>query len=237
MNQISHASSRISDDDRVRVTIFPLPLEHPIRKATRLHPLSPLLIDPLHLILPIRRRRSLPISHGPIFLPPPVSIIRIRLPRPLRRWRLSHMMIPRRSILIRRRTGPPRPLGPYVRRDALDLDILWRRRPPRFPSGGHVAVGLAAAASPVARLAETGAALQLGDAGGIVALELGEAGFVEGFPLGALGAGFFDGFVGEDAGGDEDGCHLLFLLLGGGEGLWGGLLAFRRIPWRCWCDG
>ena len=66
---------------------------------------------------------------------------------------------------------------------------------------------LAASAAPVARLAETCVALQLGDAGGVVPLEIGEAGVVEGFLFGALGAGLFDGFVGEDAGGEEDGCH------------------------------
>ena len=73
-------------------------------------------------------------------------------------------------------------------------------------------MGFTASAPPVGRLAETGAALQLGDAGGVFALELGEAGGVEGFLLGALGAGLFDGFVGEDAGGEEDGGH-------------------------CWCEG
>ena len=62
---------------------------------------------------------------------------------------------------------------------------------------------LAPPASPIAALAETGVGLQLGDTGGVVALEFGEAGAF----FGALGAGFFDGGVGEDAGGDEEGCH------------------------------
>ncbi len=66
---------------------------------------------------------------------------------------------------------------------------------------------LAAPASPVARLAEAGGALQLGDAGGVFALEVGEAGAVEGAFFGALGAGFFDGGVGEDGGGENEGCH------------------------------
>ena len=68
-------------------------------------------------------------------------------------------------------------------------------------------MGFTASAPPVGRLAEAGAALNLSDAGGVFALELGEAGGVEGFLLGALGAGLFDGFVGEDAGGEEDGGH------------------------------
>ena len=68
---------------------------------------------------------------------------------------------------------------------------------------------LAPPASPIARLAETGTALQLGDAGGVVALELGEAGDVEGAFFGALGAGLFDRGVGEEGDGDEDGCHCL----------------------------
>lgn len=50
----------------------------------------------------------------------------------------------------------------------------------------------------------------MGDAGRVLALELGEAGGVECVLVGALGAGFFDGFVGEETGGDEDGCHCLF---------------------------
>lgn len=66
---------------------------------------------------------------------------------------------------------------------------------------------LTAPASPVARLAEAGGALQLGDAGGVFALEVGEAGAVEGAFFGALGAGFFDGGVGEDGGGEDEGRH------------------------------
>lgn len=69
-------------------------------------------------------------------------------------------------------------------------------------------MGLTASASPVGSLAEAGVALQLGDAGCVFPLELGEAGGVEGFLFGALGAGFFDGIVGEEAGGEEDGSHV-----------------------------
>ena len=92
-------------------------------------------------------------------------------------------------------------------------------------------MGLAPSAPPVARLAEAGPGLQSGDAGRVVALEVGEAGRGGGFLGGALGAGFLDGGVGEDGGGDEDGCH--------GEGGWvGGWMDGWMDGWvDGWMDG
>lgn len=63
----------------------------------------------------------------------------------------------------------------------------------------------------------------MGDAGRVVAFELVEAGAVGGAFGGAVLAGFFDGGVGEDAGGDEEGCHFVCFSWGGG-GLRGGLI-------------
>ena len=109
---------------------------------------------------------------------------------------------------------------------------------------------LAPSAPPVARLAEARPGLQSGDPGRVVALEVGEAGRggeagrVGGeFPGGALGAGFLDGGVGEDGGGDEDGCHGVGGWMGGWMDGWvdgwvDGWMGGALDRWRDgWMDG
>ena len=76
-------------------------------------------------------------------------------------------------------------------------------------------MSLAITAAPVAGLAETGVFLEGGDVAGVFGFEFGEAGAVVGFFGGALRFLFFDLVVGEDADGEEDGCHC-----GGFRGVW-----------------
>ena len=118
---------------------------------------------------------------------------------------IAHASIPISRYIIP--PGPPALTHSPNTPGTVNLGILGRWGTARLAGGRNVAMRLTASAPPVARLAETSVALQLGDAGGVVPLEFGEAGGVEGFLFGALDAGFFDGFVGEDAGGEEDGCH------------------------------
>ena len=68
-------------------------------------------------------------------------------------------------------------------------------------------MSLAVAAPPVAGLAETGSFLQGGDAACVFGFEFGETGAVVFFFGGALCFLFFDLVVGEDADGEEEGCH------------------------------
>ena len=68
-------------------------------------------------------------------------------------------------------------------------------------------MSLAITAAPVAGLAETGIFLEGGNAAGVFGFEFGEAGAVMGFFGGALCFLLFDLVVGEDADGEEEGCH------------------------------
>ena len=233
------STSQRSCDDGVPVTTSPLSPQNPIRKSTRLHPLPPLVIDPSHLLLRHGHRWALPLRQSPILLTPPILIIWICFPRTLSRRR--RMTIAHADILISRCIIPPRPpaLTHSPNTPGVHLGVLGRRGTARLAGGRHVAMRLAASAAPVARLAETSVALQLGDAGGVVPLEFGEAGVVEGFLFGALGAGLFDGFVGEDAGGKEDGCHWG---MGGSEwlarlGVWEGRGRWGFGVMNMFCDG
>ena len=62
-------------------------------------------------------------------------------------------------------------------------------------------------AAPVAGLAKTGISLQGGDAASVFGFEFRETGAVMFFFCGALCFLFFDLVVGEDADGEEEGCH------------------------------
>ena len=68
-------------------------------------------------------------------------------------------------------------------------------------------MSLAIAAPPVAGLAETGIFLKGGDAACVLGFEFGETGAVVFFFGGALRFLLFDLVVGEDADGEEEGCH------------------------------
>ena len=68
-------------------------------------------------------------------------------------------------------------------------------------------MGLASATAPVAGLAETGIGLEAGDAACVFGFEFRETGAVMFFFGGALRFLFFDLVVGEDADGEEEGCH------------------------------
>ena len=75
-------------------------------------------------------------------------------------------------------------------------------------------MSLAITAPPVAGLAETGIFLKAGDAAGVLGFEFKEMGAVVFFFGGALCFLFFDLVVGEDADGEEDGCHCVVGYMG-----------------------
>ena len=66
---------------------------------------------------------------------------------------------------------------------------------------------LAIATPPVAGLAETGIILKAGDAACVLGFEFRETGAIMFFFCGALRFLFLDLVVGEDADGEEEGCH------------------------------
>ena len=76
-------------------------------------------------------------------------------------------------------------------------------------------MSLAITTTPVAGLAETGVFLKTGDAAGVLGFEFGEAGAVMFFFGGALCFLLFDLVVGEDADGEEEGCHCVVVDLWG----------------------
>ncbi len=89
-------------------------------------------------------------------------------------------------------------------------------------------MNIAATTAPVAALAEAGCRLEVGDAGCVFLLEGGEGcGTVGATGAAFLGVGFYGG-VGEEGGGDEEGCHFFCVcvcVIGGGEWgrvMWGG---------------
>lgn len=73
---------------------------------------------------------------------------------------------------------------------------------------------LAIAAPPVAGLAKAGFFLKAGDAACVLGFEFGETGAVMFFFCGALRLLLFDLVVGEDADGEEEGCHCVVDLWG-----------------------
>lgn len=92
-------------------------------------------------------------------------------------------------------------------------------------------MNIAAATAPVAALAEAGCGLEVGDAGGVFLLEGGEGGGLVSAARFAFVGLLFDGGVGEEGGGDEEGCHFSCLCdrwEGVGEGGLGGWI---------WCWG
>ena len=66
---------------------------------------------------------------------------------------------------------------------------------------------LAIATAPVAGLAKTGIVLEAGDAACVLGFEFRETGAIMFFFCGALRFLFFNLVLGEDADGEEDGCH------------------------------
>ncbi len=98
-------------------------------------------------------------------------------------------------------------------------------------------MNIAATTAPVAVLAEAGCGLEVGDAGGVFLLEGGEGcGAVGATGAAFLGVGFYGG-VGEEGGGDEEGCHFFLCVMcdrwgGVGEGDVGRLIWFWGLGFR-----